>query len=498
MLPVQVGTPGPGPAAGGFTTRFHGVAGSAIAPFVTEAVVVAVGIGLRLSLLATFNPHQGYDFGDHWSTITYAATHKELPPLSLCRTAYHPPFYYWVAGLVVRFGGGPRAVQGLSIAFGSAYLLLLWGMLRRFLARQPLARLAALALAAVFPASVHLTGMASQEALNNLLALTALALVLRVMQTRVDQRRIGTALALGVVVGLSVLTKMSGLAVLGLVVVAAALDVAARWCWLGARGRPIGWASARWAVALATAGAVSGWWFVHNRTAHGIALPSGWDTYPKGDLVSAALRLPESDRRTVGYYVGWSDDVFHLPYYPAGTEPPRFWPVLLASAFVDYYDYGFRPPASPVAPYRIRNEPADTTTFHLSRASVLGGAAIALLTAAAWLALAARAVRRRSAVVLGALALPLLGVAGQMHFATRYPFEFEGVVKGIYFHFSAAPLYALFGLAVTWLGFGPAAGIRALMSNGPMVRAVPMILTGLAAVAFLAVAAYTVHCAVRP
>ena len=76
--------------------------------------------------------------------------------------------------------------------------------------------------------------------------------------------------------------------------------------------------------------------------------------------------------------------------------------------------------------------------------------------------------------------VPLLVVVGQLHYATAYPFDFQGVVKGVYAHCGSPPLYAAFGLAVAWLW--------------QRRRLRPFALANLAALA--AVASYTFYCRV--
>jgi hypothetical protein len=76
------------------------------------------------------------------------------------------------------------------------------------------------------------------------------------------------------------------------------------------------------------------------------------------------------------------------------------------------------------------------------------------------------------------LALPLLGVVGALSFAIQFPYDWEGVVKGVYLHFAAAPLYAVFGLGVVWL------------SKRPLGKP----FAGAALLSVAAVAAYTIAC----
>jgi hypothetical protein len=49
------------------------------------------------------------------------------------------------------------------------------------------------------------------------------------------------------------------------------------------------------------------------------------------------------------------------------------------------------------------------------------------------------------------LIIPLLVLLGQMHFATKYPNDSFGPIKGAYMQFVTPILCGLFGLAVAWM-----------------------------------------------
>jgi hypothetical protein len=61
------------------------------------------------------------------------------------------------------------------------------------------------------------------------------------------------------------------------------------------------------------------------------------------------------------------------------------------------------------------------------------------------------------------LAVPVLAIAGQLHFAISFPVDKTGPVKGYYVQFAAPALYALFGLAVEWLLRRPRLRLLALL-----------------------------------
>ena len=87
--------------------------------------------------------------------------------------------------------------------------------------------------------------------------------------------------------------------------------------------------------------------------------------------------------------------------------------------------------------------------------SVVAGTAIALVTVIAWFA-AVRALWRRREdgepdPRFALLLAPLGALIGQIHFATKYPNDNFGPIKGAYLQFVAPVLCALFGVGVAWM-----------------------------------------------
>jgi hypothetical protein len=111
-----------------------------------------------------------------------------------------------------------------------------------------------------------------------------------------------------------------------------------------------------------------------------------------------------------------------------------------------------------------------------SRISVVAGSLLALVLAVTTV-LAGRWLWRLRDPRLALVLLPVLGVLGQMHFATRYPADTDGPIKGTYVQFAMLPAFALVGLAFETLARDPARWKRRL--------------GGLIALAVLAVALYT-------
>ncbi len=441
---------------------------------IPELCLLGLGALLRLLMLSNYDLTMGYDFPDHALVVEWYRDRLRLPlplpDLQFSREAYHPPLYYVLAGAVLRWFGNYRAVQAMGIGFGIARLALVWYGLERYLPSR-LARIAGLALATVLPTAIHLDGMIYGEPLNNLLTVAALLIILRLFAAEDGRGRWWKAALLGLLLGLQLLTKVSGLLVILTAGAAAILDLALR-----PRG---GWRTqlrrlAPMALCAGVLLAVAGPYYAHNYRRHHKVFLAGWDGPDQWQKNQPGPHhLPYLQRRPLAFFVGWNNDIFSSPYWSTGVFPNhRFWPVLIASTFVDYYNYGFSPPPDDQPTVAINGRPVRVAALLPARLSVIGGTAIAALVMVAWLAATWWACRARAAAALGILTLPALAVAGQMHFATLYPFDWEGLVKGAYLQFAAAPLMALFGLAIAWLWTRP--------------RLRPLALVGLAAVAMVA------------
>jgi len=409
-----------------------------------ELLLVSLGIFLRGTMAYNYDVRWGYDFPDHWAYVDWFTEHRELPLLAVSREAYHPPLYYFLAALVHRAGVPMIHMNVFSILCGSLRLLVIWFGLERNLAWNRPARLVALSVAAILPASVHIDGMVTNESLNNLLSAVALVLMIETLRSEAAHRWL-LALALGLVLGLGLLTKISALALLTVAGVAALVEL----CWVGrdgwhGRGRRF----LPWVGALVVAFAVSGWYLAHNQRTHGKIVLSGFDGLDAPWFASIASTSYFA-RRNADFFLGWTNGIYDSPYYPNGVRPVSyFWPPLVASTFVDYYSFGFAGRTPPVTIYNTH--PVPLRAAALSSHAVMGGTWMALTTMVAWLIAASATWRSKHAGNLVLLLVPLVALLGQLHFAVKFAVDAQGPVKGTYMQFAAIPLYGLFGLAATW------------------------------------------------
>jgi len=411
-----------------------------------ELVALGVGVLLRLSMALSYDARLGYDFVGHWPAIQYFAVRHALPPFDLNTAAAHPPLYYVIAAaLVGGLGLGTGALGWLAALWGIARLVIVWAALERWLPESRLARVVALATAAVLPVAAHLDGMITNEALGMLFAaLTYLFVPAAVAGARGG--RVAPMIRLAVVLGLAVLTKVTALIVIASVAIAIVLEIARAPSWtraLRVRVRPL-------LVGAVLLAAMTGWMFARNVRLTGHLTPTPFEGSQKVPQ-SQFETIPYFERRPLDFYLGWNFRIYLRPFFPTGLKPkPRFFPVLIASTFNDYYVFSFWGGGQYNADRWVSG-----TGVALGALSFGAGTVIALITVIAWFAGVRRLWRRgddgepdaRFALLL----VPLGALIGQLHFATKYPNDNLGPIKGAYMQFSAPVLCALFGIAVAWM-----------------------------------------------
>jgi 4-amino-4-deoxy-L-arabinose transferase-like glycosyltransferase len=392
-----------------------------------ELLLLGLGLALRLALPSTYSLISGFDYRAHHQYIDWITQHSSLPPAQLNYVVFHPPLYYFVASWLGRHGlvelGWIGAISGcvrlLAIAFG----------LHRFFPERPLVRVVAIGCAALLPMSLHADAMLSPESLHATFATLALLCLLLGMRAHAWWYAPPT----GVCLGLALLTKMTSLVLAAPLALAAVLQVLERRCWQ---------AALPWLAAGAITVALSGWWFAHNLETWHTPFPTSFESTQKS-------QLEKSSPRAAAFYWKWQPAYYEDPCSHSGGGGPdvRFWPTLVVTSFVDFYNYGFAPDPSGGAPavrcnYRLMRQ----SIFDSARVCFAGATVLALAVLLAWLA----SLRTRDAAFRVALTVPALAVLALLRFAVAFPLDELGVIKGLYLCFAAAPLFALTGVAFEW------------------------------------------------
>ena len=409
-----------------------------------ELALLLLGVVLRLAAIVNLDPAWGYDSDGHFQYAQWFTSHWAPPPLNQFFQAFHPPLYYVIGGLILRAGGQFPALRAFSLVLGCARLALLWLGLELYLPGRRMARLVAMALAAVLPVALFMDVTIGGEGLQNFLSVIVLILAPLALRAR-GRQRWRLAAWLGLVLGLCLLTKISGTALfvaLGAAVLAEQL--ASRSSPTERPGR-----AAPFALSLAVALIIAAPLLVRNIRATGKPFPTSFDTV-QADQQSSVKDTPVLDRRSLGYVFLGSSEIYSRPFWPTAIQPnPRFFPVLVAGTFGDYLNYGYAPRRAERPGDIMSNVgPVRRETLIPSRLSVMGGTIIALTLFCCWLASLRALWRRREVERLPLLLAPPLAIAGLLYFTVAHPFDSEGVIKATYVQFGCAPLYGLFGLAV--------------------------------------------------
>lgn len=146
----------------------------------------------------------------------------------------------------------------LSTLLGLATVWLVWWIARRVFPGHDLLAVAAAAVVALNPQFLAVHAALSNDPAVIVLATAALALTLRVAEGHDDWRSI---LMLAVVAGLAPLAKLSGLAVVGFVVLTL--------MWLAWRRRDLGWLLRTAGPVVAATLLLAGWWYLRNLQLYG-------------------------------------------------------------------------------------------------------------------------------------------------------------------------------------------------------------------------------------
>lgn len=436
-----------------------------------ELSLVLLGILMRVAALRMYDVRLGYDYFEHEPVVTWWTQHWSMPPLALSRGASHSQLMYVVGGVAERLGATIDDVQMIPAGLGCARLLLLWWALERYLPTRRLVRLLVLGLAAGMPVSLHMDVMLNQEPFSNFWMILFIIGVME-LGSAPTERRLRWGIALGCVGGLALLTKVSNLILPAALGFGALLELVQR------RDLPLQQRVKRtyaWLAGICLSLLLASPQYIYNRQVYGKAIISGWYKRPTAALLKdPASKRELLDRRTLGFVFSFNADVVRFPYYPSGLHPtPRFWPTLIGSSFSDYYNYSFNRPRDAGGTLGANSRSVGGMTTVAAQASVASGIGISALAALGWLVAMPRMLLKREVARSVVLALPLLGVLGVLSMAIESPYDFEGIVKGHYFHFASWPLYALFGTSVAWLarrrGLAPLGWLGAMLIVPPFI-----------------------------
>ncbi len=250
----------------------------------------------------------GFDAGPHLEYVRFILEQQRLPFASDGWSMYHPPLYYAAgAAIFALFDSSVAALRGLNAIAVVVQCAAILGSLHLLFPAEPRRVLAGFVLGAFVPMQLYLAQYVTNEVWTAAFASSAVYLCLRILAR--DDRTLRAHLALGVLLGAALLTKVSALLVA--VVVLAVLGAR-----LLARGErsPGAWLSSVGAVTLALV-LVSGWSYARVAWHFGSPLVGNWDA------ASGFLWWQDPGYRTAWDYLRFGDSLTR-PIYAAWNGCP--------------------------------------------------------------------------------------------------------------------------------------------------------------------------------
>jgi len=254
-----------------------------------------VGGLIRLHNAFAYPPFYGFDVPYNWEYVQLLCAGFQLPHPEAGWAFGHPPLFYWIAALAGRALGcaepGPAivAVRLLSSAAGLAAIAAVVALVRRAEPGAERRALFAGGLLLLLPAHVQMSASFGEEMLASSLATGAVVLAaLAPAGPRSLRADLGRGALVGLLAGLALLTKLTGVLALAAILGA---EAASGWR-TGALRR----AAARAAAAALVAAAVGGWYYGRNLVQYGYV-------YPHDLPVHAEMHRQRPGRRTLYDYV---------------------------------------------------------------------------------------------------------------------------------------------------------------------------------------------------
>jgi 4-amino-4-deoxy-L-arabinose transferase-like glycosyltransferase len=276
------------------------------------------GVAMRVRGALAYPADWGFDATYNWAYIYRVTKTWALPAPADAWAAADPPLYFYLCGGLLRAARvlADRTyplvlVPLLSVAAGLAVVALAWLLVRRLDPGNPRRALLAAGLLLYLPAHVHMSVMVNEEIVATLLSSAAVFL----LATRSPAAPApGRAAGAGLAAGLALLTKLSGLLTVAAAAATYALDAV--------RGPGRRRAAACAALALAVAGGVGGWYYLHSRIEYGYFQPYGLPAH------RVMFRMPPGER-SLGDYL-------RIPL-ATWTDPQLLNPDLLRSVWGSTY-----------------------------------------------------------------------------------------------------------------------------------------------------------------
>lgn len=290
------------------------------ATWIAAFVALGVAVAMRVHNAIHYKHLWGFDAKFNWRYIKRLTRSWNLPPPDADWSTAHPPLFYYVNATICRLMEDSTkefqviVVRLLVSAAGLAIAGLAFALIRRVNPDDPQRAVLACVLVLFLPVHVYMSAMVTEEIVVAMLMSVVLfgaAIHLSEPRDRIPWKH---ATWMGIVGGLALLTKLTGVLVLVAVAGAYSIDAWRRSTLRQALG-PVVWM-------LLIGGIVGGWFYAHNLIEYGYLYPHGLETH------KIMFTMPPGER--------WLSDYVRLPL-AIWTDPQALNPDLLRSIWGSTY-----------------------------------------------------------------------------------------------------------------------------------------------------------------
>lgn len=241
------------------------------------ALAILIGVAMRVFNAFAYEPLWGFDARFNWAYIQYLTKTWALPDPEALWSAAHPPLFYYVHAAILRMLGQPGLETGVVVVrllgtlAGLGTVALAYVVVRRLAPDEPRRAVLAAGLLLFLPVHIYMSAMLTEEIVATFFISLAIAGLVIALASPQEELGPGRVLAIGIVCGLALLTKLTGVLVACAVCGALLFET-----W---RRGSLRWGAVRIGLVVMSVLAVGGWFFVRNWILYGYLYPHGLEVH---------------------------------------------------------------------------------------------------------------------------------------------------------------------------------------------------------------------------
>jgi len=305
---------------------------------VFRCVLLGLWVILALNNIGKIPINVGMDIAGHIQYIRYIANNASIPLADKGWQMFQPPFFYVISALIYKMFSlfytpdiVERILRIIPLACGVCQVELIYRTIRYVYPERGDLQVIGTVIGGFLPMNIYISQYAGNEPLAGLLSSLVILLLTRILMSKAVPSKYDFA-SVGVLLGLSVLTKITALLLIFPVAVfifhkMAMSDVS--------RARGIANAIECTTLVLVSAFAVSGWYFVRNWVEIGHLIIGGWDS------ARNIVWWQDPGYRTPAQLFSFGEALF----YPIFSAVSSVWDGLYSTLWMDGYLSAYnRPP----------------------------------------------------------------------------------------------------------------------------------------------------------